>query len=50
MDSDIDTLEDFDTLSDSLDVLEATDPVVALIETIAEEVICEPIKDLLERF
>lgn len=46
---DLDCLEDFDTLGDSIDVLEATDPTIAIIETIAEEVIFEPIRDILER-
>lgn len=50
MDDELDTLEAMDTLSDSLDLLQATDPTVALIDVIAEEVILEPIRDLLERF
>lgn len=49
MDNELDTLEAMDTLSDSLDLLQATDPTVALIDVIAEEVILEPIRDLLER-
>lgn len=49
MNDDIDTLEDIDTLGDSLDVLEASDPVAALIEVVLEECIVEPVKDLLER-
>lgn len=49
MDDDLDTLEAMDTLGDSLDLLDAADPTVAIIDVLAEEVILEPIRDLLER-
>lgn len=49
MDDELDTLEAIDTLGDSLDLLSATDPITAIVPVIAEEVILEPIRDLLER-
>lgn len=47
---DLDTLEDFDTIDDTFDVLEAMDPDTAMVELIVEELICNPIRDFLEKY
>lgn len=49
MNEELDALEAMDTLGDSLNLLQATDLTAAIIDVIAEEVILEPIRDLLER-
>lgn len=46
---DLDCLEDFDILGDSLDILEAAEPATAVLEVIVEEIVFTPIIDVLER-
>lgn len=49
MSEDLEVLERIDILEDAVDILEAFDPIAAIVEVATEEVLVSPLLDFLDR-